>query len=182
MAAAAQAPELSASLGLKPLVIHSEPEAIPAGGGDPRPSSGSATLARWAPGTRPPADYDLAPFLGVPLDGTTSFENRAITFSAQDGADLQRILLKGKRGTHWTFYGVTSPLDIPSPSALGLPESVADRFVRDALESVLINSIDFADGTDLSALGRPGGLMLDLLLGLVDRVSFIDIKNQGAAQ
>ncbi len=156
--------------------------AIPAGGGDPRPSSGSATLARWAPGTRPPADYELAPFLGVPLNGTTSFENRVITFSAKEGADLQRILLKGKRGTHWTFYGVTSPLDIPSTSALGLPESVGDRFVRDTLESVLINSIDFAEGTDISVLGRPGGLMLDLLLGLVDRVSFIDIKNQGAAQ
>jgi hypothetical protein len=157
--------------------------AIPAGGGDPRPSSGSATLARWAPGERPPAAYALAPFLGFPLGGGTSFENRTISFEAQDGADLQRVLLKGKRGTHWTFYGATpgTALAVPSPAELGLPESVADRFVRDSLESVLINSLDFAAGADLPTLARPGGLMLDLLLGVVERVSFIDFKNQALA-
>ncbi|MBL8787910.1 MAG: hypothetical protein JNJ59_23640, partial [Deltaproteobacteria bacterium] len=42
---------------------------------------------------------------------------------------------------------------------------------------LLVNGLDFAPGTDVTKLGRPGGLALDLLLGLVDRVSFIDIKN-----
>ena len=53
-----------------------------------------------------------------------------------------------------------------------------DRFVQSDLESVLVNNLDFSAGVDLARLGRPGGLALDLLLQLVDRVSFIDLKHK----
>lgn len=147
--------------------------------GDPRPSAGAATLARWAPGERPPADHALPPFLGFPdWDAIgADFETRTITVASAPGTDLLRVLMKGKRGAHWTFYGVpaTGDLVVPDPTTFGVE---ADRFVRDDLESVLVNCLDFADGADLSRLGVPGGLALDLLLGVVDRVSFIDLKNK----
>lgn len=155
---------------------------IPAGSSDPRPSAGSATLARWAPGERPPEAFTLAPFLGFPslAQMATDFAARVITPAEAAGTELLRVLLKGKRGAHWTFYGVQAgvPLAVPNPADFGVEE---DRFVQGELESVLVNCMDFAAGIDLGELARPGGLALDLLLGIVERVSFIDIKNAAPA-
>jgi hypothetical protein len=151
--------------------------AIPASGDDQRPSAGSATLQRWGAGERPPADVTLPAFLGFP--GLSSigadFEGRRVRVAQAPGTELVRVLLKGKRGAHWTFYGVTpgTTMTVPNPADFGVTE---DRFVAGDLESVLINCLDFVGGVDLDLLGRPGGLALDLLLGIVERVSFIDIK------
>ncbi len=144
--------------------------------GDPRPSAGSATLARWGAGVHPPNDFALPPFLGFPSLATmgTSFETRTVAVGRTAGTDLMRVLLKGKRGAHWTFYGVGDALQIPNPADFGVEE---DRFFRDELDSVLVNCMDFVTGVDLGTLARPGGLALDLLLGIVERVSFIDLKN-----
>jgi len=155
---------------------------IPAGGGDPRPSAGSATLVRWAPGERPAAAQALPAFLGFPSlsEMSTDFAARVVTPAQSEGTELLRVLLKGKRGAHWTFYGVRAgaPLAVPNPADFGVEE---DRFVQGDLESVLVNCMDFAAGVDLDRLARPGGLALDLLLGIVERVSFIDIKNSAPA-
>ncbi|MFO0746621.1 MAG: hypothetical protein U1F43_13265 [Myxococcota bacterium] len=155
--------------------------AIPAGGGDKRPSSGSATLVRWEPGVRPPATQTLPDFLAFPTAPATNKYDpatRTVEFDAVPGADMQRILFKGKHGKHWTFYGVKAgtPLVVPAMDDVEV-KGDADRLIDGELESVLINSIDFAPGTDLSTLGVPGGLELDLLLDSVSRVSFIDVKH-----
>jgi len=144
--------------------------------GDPRPSAGSATLARFGAGVHPPTNYALAPFLGFPSLATmgSNFETRQVKVAEATGTELMRVLLKGKRGAHWTFYGVSGTLSIPTPSDFGVEE---DRFFKDDLESVLVNCMDFVDGIDLGTLGHPGGLALDLLLSIVERVSFIDLKN-----
>lgn len=160
-------------------VIAAVAASIP-GRDDPRPSAGAATFFRWGLGERPSAEAALAPFLGFPsyAESGTDFEARVVQVAAAPaGSDLVRVLMKGKRGSHWTFYGVAaeSTLDVPDPADFGVE---ADRFIRGDLESVLVNSLDFSDGVDLSQLGRPGGLALDLLLQLVDRVSFIDLRNQ----
>jgi len=144
--------------------------------GDPRPSAGSATLARWGAGVHPPADFALPAFLGFPSLATmgTNFETREVKTAQASGTELLRVLLKGKRGAHWTFYGVSGTLLVPNPADFGVAE---DRFAKDALESVLVNCLDFVNGIDLGTFGHPGGLALDLLLGIVERVSFIDLKN-----
>ncbi len=153
---------------------------IPAGGGDPRPSAGSATLVRWNAGDKPVLDLALSTFLGFPEDIGSNFETRTIKVEALAAADTMRVLVKGKRGTHWTFYGV--PADgsfvVPKPVDFGLAEALGDRFVRDDIDSVLVNALDFSTGTDVTKLAVPGGLQLDLLLAIVERVSFIDIKNR----
>ncbi len=144
--------------------------------GDPRPSAGSATLVRWNEGQAPPTDVTLPAFLGFPSYATmgSDFETRTVQLATTPGSELMRVLLKGKRGAHWTFYGVGDKLTVPTPSDFGVEE---DRFFKDDLESVLVNCMDLVDGLDLDLLGRPGGIALDLLLGIVERVSFIDIKN-----
>ncbi len=144
--------------------------------GDPRPSAGSATLVRWNEGQAPPTDLALPAFLGFPSYATmgSDFEARTVQVATTPGTELMRVLLKGKRGAHWTFYGVGATLTVPTPSDFGVEE---DRFFKDDLESVLVNCMDLVDGLDLDLLARPGGIALDLLLGIVERVSFIDIKN-----
>lgn len=153
---------------------------IPAGGSDPRPSAGSASLLRWAPGEKPPLDQELPAFLGFPDDLGVDFETRTIKVSAHPDADVMRVLIKGKRGAHWTFYGVPADgsFEVPDLTALGLFEALGDRFVKDDIDSVLVNALDFAAGLATTKLGDVGGLQLDTLLGLVDRVSFLDIKNR----
>lgn len=153
---------------------------IPAGGGDPRPSAGAATLVRWGPGEKPPLDLPLTSFLGFPADLGLDFTTRTIKVEAHPDADVMRVLVKGKRGTHWTFYGVPADgtFTVPDLAELGLAETLGDRFVRDDIDSVLVNALDFAVGLATDKLGDVGGLQLDTLLGLVDRVSFIDIKNR----
>jgi hypothetical protein len=150
--------------------------AIPTGD-DPRPSSGSAAFLRWNAGQKPPADAELPPFLGFPVLASvgTDFAARAVRVEAPAGSDMLRILFKGKRGAHWTIYGAApgSTVVVPSPTDFGVE---TDRFVEGDLESVLVNGIDFVEGVDLGAVAAPGGLALDLLLGFVERASFIDIK------
>lgn len=156
--------------------------AIP-GSGDPRPSSGSAILYRWAPGEHPAEDVTLPAFLGFPSLSTigVDFAQRLVAVASSAGSELVRVLFKGKRGEHWTFYGVQpgSTLHVPNPADYGLEH---DRFVKDELDSVLVNCMDFAAGVDLARLGVPGGVALDLMLGVVERVSFIDVKNQPLPQ
>jgi len=154
--------------------------AIPAGGGDERPSSGSATLVRAAPGEKLPAAQTLPAFLPFPTDPATNAYDpaeRTVDFAAVAGADVQRILFKGKRGKHWTFYNVKAgtTLTVPTMADLGQADE-DDRLLADNLDTVLINSIDFAAGFDASKLGSPGGVALDMLLQVVERVSFVDIK------
>jgi len=153
---------------------------IPAGGGDPRPSAGSATLVRAPAGETLPAAPALPPFLAFPTSAATNAYDaaaRTVKLAAVTGADAQRVLFKGRRGKHWTFYNVTAGQTLAVPSMEDLERDPADdRLLADNLESVLINSIDFASGVDLTKLGRPGGVALDLLLLVVDRVSFVDIK------
>lgn len=149
---------------------------IPAGSSDPRPSAGAATLVRWAPGEKPPANLALQPFLGFPTHAGSDYAARKVFLEGVTGADVLRLLVKGKGGEHWTVYGARGETQVvlPNPADFGIE---ADRFVKDKTDSLLVNGLDFAPGTDVTKLGRPGGLALDLLLGLVDRVSFIDIKN-----
>lgn len=155
--------------------------AIAAGGEDKRPSAGSATLIRAPAGETLPAAPALPPFLLFPMspvDNVYDRDARTVELASVEGADMQRVLFKGKRGRHWTFYGVTAgeTLVVPTMETLGLTAD-DDRLNWDRLESVLINSIDVAPAIDLAKLGRPGGVALDLMLMVVDRVSFIDIKH-----
>ena len=148
---------------------------IPGGGSDPRPSAGSVIMTRHAPGVRPPARSELPAFLGFPESASFDPATRTLRWASVEGADLQRILVKGKRGRHWTIYGAfRGSAVLPAPATFGVEE---DRLTLDAVESVLINSLDFANGVDASGLGVAGGIAFDLLLGLVDRVSFLDVKN-----
>lgn len=156
--------------------------AIP-GSNDPRPSSGSAILYRWAQGEHPATDVTLPAFLGFPSLANigADFDARLVAVDDAPGTELVRVLLKGKRGEHWTFYGVDAgaPLHVPNPADYGFEH---DRFIKDALDSVLVNCMDFAAGVELARLGVPGGVALDLMLGIVERVSFIDVKNQPLPQ
>jgi hypothetical protein len=145
------------------------------GGGDPRPSAGSVVLTRLAPGERPPAETTVAPFLGFPEAASYDPETRTVRWGAVAGADLQRVLFKGKRGRHWTVYGAKNGrVTLPVPADLGVEE---DRAALEGVETVLINSLDFARDEDAAGVGTKTGPSFDLLLALVDRVSFLDVKN-----
>ncbi|MCB9731237.1 MAG: hypothetical protein H6745_01240 [Deltaproteobacteria bacterium] len=142
------------------------------GSGDPRPDSGSGILVRSEPGHGPAAAPTLPAFLGFPLTSAWSSETRVATVGAQAGADVQRVLFKGKTGRHWTIWlnGATS-VTVPTP-----PEGVDDRATTN-IESVLVNCLDLADGEDMAAIAAPGGTTLDNLLGHVSRISFVDVKS-----
>jgi hypothetical protein len=145
------------------------------GRGDPRPSAGSVVLTRAAPGERPPEETAVRPFLGFPEAASYDPASRTVRWDAVAGADLQRVLVKGKRGRHWTVYGAfRGATTLPAPEAFGVTE---DRAVLDGVESLLINSLDFAADAEATAVGTAGGPSFDLLLGRVDRVSFLDVKN-----
>jgi len=149
--------------------------AIPSGD-DPRPDSGSAILARGEVGSAPPAAPDLGSFLGFPLDSTWDGETRALHVGAVAGADSQRLLFKGKTGRHWTIWlSGTADYTVPSPADF-FDGEVADR-ATESLELALVNSLDLADGLTLDDVMAPGGVTLDILLGHVDRISFIDVKD-----
>jgi hypothetical protein len=102
-------------------VIAAVAAAIPSGD-DPRPSSGAATFLRWDAGERPGREAALPPFLGFPAyaAGGADFEGRTVRVApAPAGGDLVRVLLKGKRGEHWTFYGVEYALAARGPGRHG---------------------------------------------------------------
>ncbi|PIE17222.1 MAG: hypothetical protein CSA66_06380 [Proteobacteria bacterium] len=146
---------------------------IPAGD-DPRPDGGSAILVRGEAGQAPPAAPDMGSFLGFPIQSTWSKGTREVSVEALDGADLQRLLFKGRRGEHWTIWlNGRASYTVPVPAEL-FPE-LPDRALAD-VDLVLVNSLDLADGVDLDAVAAPGGVTLDEMLGEVDRVSFIDIE------
>ncbi len=149
---------------------------IPADGNDKRPSAGSAVLVRFPAGERPPTSLTLPAFLGFPMEGDRfDADLREVTSGEVGATDMLRILIKGKTGRHWTIYGVTpgKVIHIANPADFGV---TSDRLARDDLDSVLINAIDFAEDVGVNDVGRPGGVSLDMLLAVVDRVSFIDIK------
>jgi len=146
---------------------------IPAGSSDPRPSAGSATLSRFAPGEKPPAAFTAPDFLAFPATGTFNPETRTIVWADVDGADLQRVLIKGKRGRHWTVYGANNTFTFPTPSDFGVTE---DRLNLEAMESLLINSIDFDAAVNAGNIGKASGTPFDLLLTVVNRVSFLDVR------
>jgi len=149
---------------------------IPAGGGDPRPSAGSATLVRYAPGERPAADAEQPEFLAFPNGGSFDPAARTVAWTGVAGTDLERVLIKGRQGRHWTVYGshAAGMVRFPDPQDFGVDE---DRLVLERVESVLVNSIDFAEAVDAATIGRADGTPFELLLTVVDRVSFIDVKN-----
>lgn len=143
------------------------------GSGDPRPDSGSGILVRSAPGAGPAKAPTLPAFLGFPLTSAWDADTRVAVVGAQAGADVQRLLFKGKTGRHWTIWlnGATS-MTVPTPPA----EAGEDRATAH-IDSVLVNSLDLEDGADISAIAAPGGTTLDILLGHVTRLSFVDVKN-----
>jgi hypothetical protein len=149
--------------------------AIP-GKDDPRPDSGSAILARGELGSGPPASPDLGSFLGFPLASSWDPTTRALVVGSVPGADVQRMLFKGKTGRHWTLWlNGTTTYTVPNPTSFS-DDAVTDR-ATDTLELALVNSLDLADGLTLDAVVTPGGVTLDTLLGHVDRISFIDVKD-----
>ncbi len=147
---------------------------IPAGGGDPRPSAGSATLTRFDAGERPPVELSQPEFLPFPAAATFDPAIRTVNWSAVAGADLERVLVKGKRGRHWTVYGGAGEATFPDPADFGITE---DRLVLEDMESLLVNAIDFDSGVDAGTIGQRSGVPFELLLTVVERVSFLDIKN-----
>lgn len=144
---------------------------------DPRREAGSAILTRAAPGEPPPKDPALPSFLGFALGSTWNAETRALSVVPVDGADAHRVLFKGKTGRNWTIWlhGKTS-WTVPVPAdLLGVePAGIADRTEDPQL--LLVNAFDLAPGIDPEDLGAPGPHTLDLLLQVVDRASFLDVK------
>jgi hypothetical protein len=153
---------------------------IPTGSGDPRPSAGSAVLQRFGAGEAPAADVQVHDFLGFPMSGWWNPSERRVYWAPIAGADMQRVLFKGKRGRHWTIYGSgeTDFVQLPDVSDFEINEN---RIAIDDLESVLINSIDFEDGFGADRVAAGNGLPIDMLLTVVKRVSFIDIKRVQSA-
>ena len=78
---------------------------------------------------------------------------------------------------NWTIWlGDRVDYVVPDPNALiDSGDALADRTQN--TEMVLINSFDLADGDDLDAIAVPGVASLELLLKLVDRVSFVDVRD-----
>ncbi|TNF28565.1 MAG: Ig-like domain-containing protein [Deltaproteobacteria bacterium] len=149
--------------------------AIP-GKDDPRPDSGSAILTRGEIGAGPPAAPELGSFLGFPLDSSWDATSRALVVGSVEGADIQRLLFKGKTGRHWTIWLAGSgSYTVPNPADYFSGE-VVDR-ATDSVELALVNSLDLEDGLGLDVVAAPGGVSLDILLGHVDRISFIDVKD-----
>ncbi len=148
------------------------------GGGSARRDAGSALLVRTEPSTTLPETLALPEFLGFSLEAHWDPTARTIHAPAVDGADLERVLFKGKRGHNWTVWlgaGVTDAT-LPVPADLfGGDATLVDR-ATDQVEMVFLNSLDLASDITPSALTAPGGPTLAALLLAVDRVSFLDIR------
>jgi len=144
------------------------------GRNDPRPESGSGIIVRSEPGDGPPASPELDDFLGFPLASTWEPTGRAAVIEPLPGADVQRLLFKGRRGEHWTVW-LNGQAEIALPLPSELVAELGDRAVDD-VELLLVNSLDLAEGVTLRDAMMPGGVTLDTLLGHVDRLSFVDIR------
>jgi hypothetical protein len=141
----------------------------------PRPYGGSVTLVRANPGARLGSEVAPGAFLGFPMGSTWDPNTRLIKVLPLADADTQRVLFKGKQGDHWTVWlNGAEGYTMPDPSAwhVGLADRTQKR------ELILANSFDFAAGHEVHS-GAPGGVTLDRLIDVVERVSFLNVEVMG---
>ena len=145
--------------------------------GDPRPQGGSAIMYRGQPGEPPPAELPLPDFIGFPMASTWTAGTRVIDVEPVEGADLQRVLFKGKTGANWTVWlnGASSYVMPETATLFGVDSADAPADRTDDNELLLVNSFDVQPGTSAADLFQPGGFTLRTLLLVVDRASFVDI-------
>lgn len=147
---------------------------IDPGGASTRKDGGSAVLYHAEAGKALPETLPSAEFLGMATGSAYDETTRAVTTVAPAGADATRMLFKSKKGVNWTVWlnGETS-YTMPVPADLaGVP--LDDRAT--GLQLLLTNCLDLKEGTTLADLAAPGGLTLERLLLVVDRVSFLDVR------
>jgi hypothetical protein len=148
-------------------------------GSGAKPEGGSGIIVPFelpeAGATGPTPSYSAGPFLGIATNSVWDAESRTLSVTPMDGADFHRVILQAPESWEWHVY-LPGGVDTVVVPELDEGDGVTDR--AGLATRFVVNAFDLAETATWTGLLTPGGELLDALLRVVSRASYVNLKVQ----